>query len=394
MSKIFKNLPAAMVASALENYTGFKLPTTHGDRQAMLANFKKMPIQKLVNGARKAAVHAGVSLGVTAPVSVGTVSRGTDLRFGAAQEGSDKGVKISGEMLWANVVTAASGATIIKQNGGATSLYNLFDPDNSVYTPPPFNTLASLFARYKLRRLLVKYCAGCPSSTAGEIAFGWSTDPVAELSSEFTVGFGSIAEMTNSMSGPPWVSMEMLVPCDNSMRFTYNTTTSGSLTDGEIRQVAAGAICGAHSGAAASTTLGTLRIKFECEFFELLPGVGQTSFMTRQRELCNLNIAKNIDDRIQKRQTEQKEFYENLEKKDTKMGPEISEVKFERKSVNLCSKAFVGSVNRDEDDDVEMEIIPPSQFAVAPPSNGARAKALDAALARKDLGNQPGLFRS
>jgi hypothetical protein len=386
MSKLFKGLPAAIATAALENY-GISLPSTKGDRQAMLASFKKTTPKQIMHKAR--AIGSQV-ISAVAPVSSGTIASGALMKFGTAHAGKESGLTLGGSMFWCNVATlTTSTSAILTNTESAAAYYLLWDPDNTKYIPAPLSTFSDLFGRFKLKNLVIDYIPGCSTTTPGTLCFAWFTDPAVAIVELAAPSFTELSSSSNSMTGPPWAPMRMKIPVDNDLRFTYNSTTSSLMTEAELRQTTAGVLAGAQEGNSAILEFGTIRMSFEIELFEMLPGSAQNSFEKFRREQSRLKIEKFIEEAQLNRARQRLQF---TEYKATLVAPECQE---ERKTtVHPKAKCFVGSADREYDDgDVEMEIVPPFKFSVEPSSNGGRAAAPASAPARKDQ-PQVGLFRS
>lgn len=220
-----------------------------------------------------------------APAAVGSVQQGPKFSFRTVTRNGLTGLSMMFNLVWCAVETQSTGNTVlIKQDTtGANSLD--FDPDNTLLMPSPITNFVRNFTRWCLESLEFDYLGACPTSTGGELAFGWDTDPGDSVPA--ATNPTAVMLLANSMGGAPWCNMTMKVPVDKTLRYTFNSVASSSMTVAESRQSSAGSICGSSFGIAASSILGWLRIRGELCVFELNPTAVQSTLLdVRRVDLC------------------------------------------------------------------------------------------------------------
>lgn len=237
-----------------------------------------------------------------APAATGAMIRGSRYSFGAAQPiRGMNGLRIIGKQIWALARSYTSGTDAIGLWSGSTGNAALtFDPNDSVSMPPPLTALSQVFGRYVLRAAKVLYTpAGQGSNTSDTIglAFAVTTD-AAFARGEAPSSSTTILEMTNSVSGPLWMPMDLEVPCDGELRYIWQGTSDGSITKAEDRQDHAFALFAQFdSTPTASTTYGYFHLEYTLDLYEISNPPLETS-LRRAAALCRAQ---------QERQVERKE---------------------------------------------------------------------------------------
>lgn len=227
-----------------------------------------------------------------APVSGGIVSRGSEWTFGTAQpEKGLRGVRIHGRQIWAIADSFASAGgpdtTVIQPYGGGVASHYMqtFDPDDTKTMPPPITSLSQVFSRYALRKAKVIYTPSCGTNVVTSIAMAVLTDTAfaqaADHASSSTAYQAlTVAENSNSVMGPAWQTMELEVPCDGALRYTFQTVADSSLSPAEERQDHAFALYAAtNTGATAPTLYGYFHIEYVLDFYEVVVSSNETSLL-------------------------------------------------------------------------------------------------------------------
>lgn len=212
-----------------------------------------------------------------------------------------RGVRLSGRQVWTRCATTAAAAandtTFLEYwNTTTQSRYVVsFDPDDSKTMPPPMTSLAQVFSRYVLRRAVVHYVPMTGTDHASGNGFGLAvlTD-VALARAQDTVSAAtfntamSVTQNSNSVMSPMWQTCSLEVPCDNEVRFTYQSVADGSLSVAEDRQEHPFAVIGALQVPTTTSTLwGYLHLEYVIDFYEIATGALETSRL--QRRLATLS---------------------------------------------------------------------------------------------------------
>jgi hypothetical protein len=259
------------------------------------------PAKAIVGGPRSAsrgAMPSANSVLTVAPVAGGIVSRGSDWSFGAAQpERGLRGIRIHGRQIWATANTSAQGSindnTTILPFGVATSQTVLtFDPDDTKTMPPPMTSLSQVFSRYVLRAAKVIYTPTPANGTSNgtTIAMAVITDAAYAASIQHTspsivVNAYAVAQNSNSVMGPVWQPMELNVPCDGTLRFTYQSATDISTSSAEQRQDHAFALVSAiQNPVATQSGWGFFHLEYSIDLYEVVVSSNETALLRKVRE--------------------------------------------------------------------------------------------------------------
>jgi hypothetical protein len=251
--------------------------------------------RKMVEAARSAQTSI-----LPAPVSAGMMMRGTCAGFGTAPPiNGVTGVRISGRQIWATLAngtaSGASNTNVILPYGqglSGTSVANLtFDPDDTATMPAPLTSLGQIFARYCLRRCRIVYTPACPTSTTQAVAFAVNTDAgqISRTAAPLGLTIISIMEQSNSVAGPCWAMMSIDVPCDNVLRYTFQSASDASLTVAEERQDHAfGVIAATDAVLSTGSAFGYFHMEYTCDFYELQSGANESSLRRLEKQVTIL----------------------------------------------------------------------------------------------------------
>lgn len=251
-----------------------------------------------------AALRSAESRLIPAPVAAGMLMRGPNIQFGKAPDrNGQSGLRLSGRQVLCGVRTDNVTPGYILQWLGAGTSSNAsltFDPDDIKTMPPPMVYLAEIFSRYCLRSCRIVYTPQCPTSQTGSIALAVLTDtggfatggPFAPAA---TLTHFGVMENSNSAAGPPWAMMSLDVPCDETLRFTYQSTSDGALAVAEERQDHAFGVVAAQTGIAAANPLGFLHIEYVMDFYELYAGSDEQSLRRCEQKIANLRSRSHVE---------------------------------------------------------------------------------------------------
>jgi len=224
----------------------------------------------------------------TAPVAVGQVTRGASWEFGRApphKGGGRAGIRLSGRQIWFQIGADSgphSGNPIYSYGGSNLSALT-FDPDDVKTMPPPMTSLSQVFQRYCLRKAKIVYTPGAAAtSTALSFALMASSDAgyVQNALAGQTTGWGeTVLENSNSVQGPIWQRMELDVPLDDELRYTYQSSSDGSLTDAENRQDHAFGVAGSFCQGTPTESLnyGFVHLEYTIDFYEIVAQTNEGS---------------------------------------------------------------------------------------------------------------------
>ena len=215
--------------------------------------------------------------------------RGANYGFSAApMRGGTAGVRVSGRQIWCslNNQATASSTTVITPYGSNTAVNHItFDPDDIVTMPPPMLQFSTIFGRYVLRKCRVIFTPQAGTGVQTSVSFAVNTDAAFVQSTTNT--FSVNLEQSNSAGGPVWAMSAIDVPCDDTLRYTYQSVSDASLTNAEERQDHAFGMWAATSGTAltASTTYGYFHIEYVIDFYEVQVGLNEASIRQLERRL-------------------------------------------------------------------------------------------------------------
>jgi hypothetical protein len=233
---------------------------------------------------------------VFAPVANGFVTRGVETNFSAAPvKNGLHGVRLSGRQIWCTIVASATvantGEAIVNSNGVHTTNLS-FDPDDTATMPPPMTALGAIFARYCLRRCIITFTPAAATSDTTVIALAVTSD-AAQASTTFTSNstnaFG-LSEISDSILMPVWTPGRLEVPCDDALRYTYQSVADGSLSVAEKRQDHA-FVMSAATGVnwpTASKLYGYIHIDYVMDFYELGNWGQEVSILRLKKRLFDL----------------------------------------------------------------------------------------------------------
>ena len=242
-----------------------------------------------------AALQSAESRMIPAPVSAGFLMRGPNMQFGSAPpRGSSTGLRLTGRQILCGVRTdnTTAGKVLQPLGTGTSSQYSLtFDPDDVKTMPPPILELAAVFGRYCLRRCRVVYTPQCATSQTGSIALGVITDAgLAATGGPYDPTIGptsvmNVMENSNSATGPPWSMFSLEVPCDETLRYTYQSTADGSLSTAEERQDHPFVLVASQGGIGTAISLGYIHVEYVIDFYELYNGTNEQTLRRLERRL-------------------------------------------------------------------------------------------------------------
>lgn len=238
--------------------------------------------RKVASAARSASASV-----VPAPVAAGMMMRGNMFQFGAAPVlNGQTGVRVAGRQIWCAVTAdATTAAKPLQPLGSGGSNYILtFDPDDNVTMPPPLTQLSQIFGRYCLRKCKVIFTPAAPTSSTVTFSMAVLTDAasVQTWASVRTPSVFTVMEQSNASTGPVWGMQSIEVPCDQTLRFSYQTVTDGSLSSAEERQDHAfGMVAFLGGSPVASTNYGYLHIEYCCDFYEVISQPNESSLLRR-----------------------------------------------------------------------------------------------------------------
>ena len=274
-------LPAVLAAGSLA--TTLAKTVAKGNKVRLTRPFGAAPTILPVTQTGKSVAPAGFAKAMksanasamAAPVAIGSIMRGSNWQFGAAPvRNGQSGIRITGRQLWATIATNNPPSRLCILPIGSTlpaSVANLtFDPDDVKTMPPPMTSLAEVFSRYCLRRARVVFTPQAATSNPCSLGLAVLTD--AALVNVFTPSLIQVMEMANSVSGPLWANMSIDVPCDETLRYTYQSDSDAKISVAEQRQDHAFGIIGAFSenfaALANQQAYGYLHLEYCCDFYE------------------------------------------------------------------------------------------------------------------------------
>lgn len=211
-----------------------------------------------------------------APVAQGYAFKGVDYQFSAAPiRGLLHGVRLTAKQLWATCTADGTTGKAIFPYAGAAQMSQLtFDPDDTKTMPPPMTALASIFNRYCLRRARVTYTPAASTSSTVGLAMAVTSDPTQPIAGSFL----QVLSVSQSVQTPVWNSASLEVPCDDTLRYTYQSVADGSLSVAENRQDHAFAMSALFNTAPAATTFGYYHLSYVIDFYELGSFANETSY--------------------------------------------------------------------------------------------------------------------
>lgn len=151
--------------------------------------------------------------------------------------------------------------------------------------------IGQLYTKWKCNEMIVRYTPSCPTTTAGQMVMGYSSDPTIDFEQIMT-GFAPVSQLDNSIVTPFWSGAALPVRCNPQWLFMENTFDSGTAL--ALRQVACGSVLvnsdvGAlWPGPGDAPRLGTFWLEYEVEFAGPSPSYGIAATVTLQNALGHL----------------------------------------------------------------------------------------------------------
>ena len=241
-------------------------------------------------------LRSAASSAAVAPVTTGIFMRGSDYAFSAAPVRSGmRGVRISGKQLWftlcAGTTTGASATRVClpwSQGVGGSSQYTItFDPDDLITMPNPLTDLCQVFGRYHLAKARVIFTPATATSNGTIVAYAALTDAAqVQLANASGATLLTVMQMSNSCAHPCWSAGGLDVPCDDILRYTYQSVADGSLSAAEERQDHAfGMLVTAGSSLNAGSAYGYFHLEFVVDFYEVVAQANEASLVRLEKRV-------------------------------------------------------------------------------------------------------------
>jgi hypothetical protein len=188
--------------------------------------------------------------------------------FRAARSGNAAGLGLNGSQAWLDVVQTDTVNFVLGLPGQTDekACYNNvpFDPNNVLYMPDPFQALADLFVRYKLRRLRLRYAPAVPTTDTTVFTVAWINDP--NVTNTLYNTFKKVQGIQDSLTFPSYEPWAMEVAIDDAvLRYVDNDTSDNRFSiPGQL-------VSCINVGGATDvvTRKGTIFIEYSVDMFEM-----------------------------------------------------------------------------------------------------------------------------
>jgi len=290
----------SLIPSLVSGKSKSQIPTLGG---RPMIEYKRPALQRVSRQGPSpaSALQSADSKMVAAPVANGFMMRGANTGFSAAPPiNGVTGIRVVGRQIWAQLAngtaSGASAALVVLPFSTAlagSSVQGLtFDPDDTKTMPLPLTSLANIFSRYCLRRCRVVYTPSASTSSTVAVAMAVYTDAAfaQTLITAASQSFIGVMENSNAASSPIWGMMSIDVPCDNTLRYSFQSVADGSLTVSEERQDHAFGLVAACDTVlpATATVFGHFHLEYTCDFYELFSGLTENSLLRAENRLLGI----------------------------------------------------------------------------------------------------------